>query len=107
MSQELSNRICFRSESHGWQLITELPVTIYSHQHPSSRALLAILEFWIKGGGGGGGGGGDLWVVGKFSGSRGDSLCQTMKFSRGVQTLRTLWTIGADIYANILKLVSD
>ena len=28
ISQELSNRICFRSESHGWQLITEPPVTI-------------------------------------------------------------------------------
>ena len=28
--------------------------------------------------------------VGKFSGSRGDGLCRTMKFSSGVQTLRTL-----------------
>ena len=26
--QELSNRICFRSESHGWQIITEPPATI-------------------------------------------------------------------------------
>ena len=56
-----------------------------------------------SGGGGGGGGGFELRDfqdiggmrifnrgVGKFSGSRGGGLCRKMKFSRGVQTPRTL-----------------